>query len=145
MATETDGSRLETEGQTMGTEDGRQTMATETEHYLVWVGHYEHRDGHREEDGLLPVEFDGSRLGTHTDYVWDRAHGVTETLYRTSDGRLVVHLESWTPDTDDHELILIGEADLQIGEQFEHLGRHVGYAPALTVDEALALNPRHSR
>lgn len=129
----------------MATETGRETVATETEHYLVWVGHYEHRDGHREEDGLLPVEFDGSMLGTHTDYVWDRAHGVTETLYRLSDGRLLVHLESWTPDTDDHELILIGEDDLQIGERFEFLGRHAGYAPALTVDEALALYPQRSR
>jgi len=101
----------------------------------------------RRQRNLRTVEFIGERLAERTRYGYsDRTgqlsdlRGVTETLYRTSDGRLVVYIEDWSrwqnePTT--YTLREVSKADLVDGE-FAALGREAGLARSLTLDEALS-------
>ncbi len=104
-------------------------------------------NGHRQDD-CVPVSFEGEQLGQVTQYETkdsgapDNTRGVTQTLYRTSDDRLVVHVEDWSrwqgePNTE--RLVKVTEADLQPGGKFARLGRECGYGRDLTLDEGLAL------
>ena len=100
-----------------------------------------------EQDNRRPVEFVGEKLATRTEYgTSDRTGGLTDTrgtswtLYRTQDGRLVVHIEDWShwqgePNT--YTLVEVTEADLQPNGHFEDLGREAGFGRPLTLDEAL--------
>lgn len=98
------------------------------------------------QDDRRPVEFVGEELAQRTEYGLHRGNptdtrGVTETLYRTEDGRLVVHVEDWSRwqgEPDHHSLVQVTEADLQPGGRFEALGREAGLGRSLTLDEALA-------
>jgi hypothetical protein len=94
------------------------------------------------------VEFVGEELANFTEYGLGRdgnatdTRGVTETLYKTEDGRLVVHVEDWSrwqgePTTE--SLIEVEEIDLHAGGRFEQLGFEAGYQDALSLDEALAV------
>jgi hypothetical protein len=112
----------------------------------VHVGTVQSNSGGIVQDTRRPVEFVGEELATFTEYGLGRGgaitdtHGVTETLYRAEDGRLIVHVEDWSrwqgePSTETlHE---VEEADLRAGGRFEQLGFEAGYQDALTLNEAL--------
>jgi len=97
-------------------------------------------------DNRRVVEFEGEELGHHTIYGTGRddhitdTRGTTASLYRTSDGRLIVHVDDWSrwqgePSTE--SLREITEADLQPDGAFVQLGAKCGFGRALTLDEAL--------
>jgi len=98
-------------------------------------------------DNRRTVKFEGEQLASVTQYGYNErtagitdTRGVTETLYKTSDDRLIVHVDDWSrwqgePNTEQiHE---IEEADLRAGGRFEQLGFESGYQDALTLDQAL--------
>ena len=99
------------------------------------------------QDNTWQVEFIGEKLATRTEFgtthkgaITD-TRGVTETLYKTEDGRLIVHVEDWSwwqsePTT--YTLYEATEADLQPGGRWELLGAEAGLGRPLTLDEALA-------
>ena len=98
-------------------------------------------------DNTREVEFVAEQLAKLTEYGMGRdggvtdTRGVTETLYRTDDGRLVVHVKDWSnwqsePTT--YSLHEVTEADLEGDGQFWALGLEAGYGRPLTLDEALA-------
>ena len=99
-------------------------------------------------DNRRPVEFVGELLATRTEYGNDHrsgnptdTRGITETLYRTEDGRLVVYVEKWSRwqgEPSHYSLYQVTEADLSVGGQYEDLGREAGFARPLTLDEVLA-------
>ena len=103
----------------------------------------------QELDNRRKVEFVGEELARRTEYGWGRnggitdTRGVTETLYRTEDGRLIVHVNDWSrwrgePNVESiHE---VTEADLGVGGRFEELGAKAGFGRALTIDEAIKLS-----
>lgn len=87
---------------------------------------------------LLPVDFEGEEIGSWETSPSDQFLRVKETLYRVSDGRLVVyvvreyyfHVEPST-----YQLIQVQPEDLGRGGGFEMLGRACGRIPP---DEAPA-------
>lgn len=118
-----------------------------SEQITVWVGTVVAASNGHVEDDRAPVTFEGEQLGQSTRYGIGRnggltdTRGVTETLYRTSDGRLVVHIDNWSrwqgePSTE--RLFEVTEADLSVGGKFERLGRECGFGRPLTLDEALS-------
>jgi len=98
------------------------------------------QSGHCHDD-WRSVEFEGERLAELERYVGsDSTRGTTETLYRASDGRLIVHRYDWSrwqgePDTE--RLFQVTEDDLRPGGRFEQLGAEAGFGRPLTLDEAL--------
>lgn len=113
----------------------------------VHIGTVQTASGGVVQDTRRPVEFVGDELASWAEYGLGRGgaitdtRGVTETLYRTEDGRLIVHVDAWSrwqgePTTETlHE---VEEADLRAGGCFEQLGFSAGYQDALMLDEALA-------
>jgi len=111
----------------------------------LWIGTEQHmRDG-RTQDLTRPVEFEGEELaklitfGDHKGSPTD-TRGITETLYRTEDGRLVVYVEEWSRwqgEANHYDLIEATEGDLGATGRFETLGREAGFGRSLTLDEAL--------
>lgn len=97
------------------------------------------------EDGRRAVTFVGEKIGVLVRYGEHKGRrtdtrGVTQTLYRAEDGRLVVHVEKWSrwqgePTTE--TLTAVTEADLSVGGSYEALGRECGFGRPLTLDEAL--------
>jgi len=97
-------------------------------------------------DNRRDVEFVGEELARRTEYdikddgsVSD-SRGTTETLYRTADGRYVVHVKDWSywqGETTTYRLVEVDAKDLDVGGRFEELGREAGIARPLTLDEAL--------
>ncbi|MFZ5915530.1 MAG: hypothetical protein ACOYZ7_01175 [Chloroflexota bacterium] len=116
----------------------------------VYVGNVITGNGGQCNDTRLPVEFEGELLAKRTEYGKGRdgvgitdTRGVTETLYKTADGRLVVHVDDWSrwqgePTTE--SLHQVTEADLSIDGRFELLGKEDGLGRPLTLDEALTPN-----
>lgn len=93
------------------------------------------------------VEFVGEELASATEYGLGReggitdSRGVTETLFKTEDDRLVVHVEDWSHwqgELNTYTLHEVEEADLQVGGRFEALGAKTGYGRPLTLEEALS-------
>jgi len=90
------------------------------------------------------VQFEAQKLGSVTIYGAGRdegitdTRGVTETLYKTTDGQLVVHVDDWSrwqgePSTESlHEVF---KDDLETGGEYEQLGFESGYGRPLTLDE----------
>ncbi|MBN1975946.1 MAG: hypothetical protein JW918_00970 [Anaerolineae bacterium] len=112
----------------------------------VSVGTYTVGNGNIVQDNLRPVEFEGEKLAEVKSYGTGRGggptdtRGITETLYKTADGRLVVYVEDWShwqgePNT--YSLHEVTEADLGPNGRFETLGREAGMGRPLTIDEAL--------
>ena len=113
----------------------------------VYVGTVVSGSSGQTNDNRRPVEFEAEELATRTEYGTGRGggitdtRGVTETLYRAADGRLIVHVDDWSrwqgePNT--KSLHQITEADLLPGGQFEDLGQETDeYTRPLTLDEAL--------
>lgn len=93
------------------------------------------------------VEFVGEELARHTEYGYsDRTggltdtRGVTETLYKTEDGRLIVYIEDWSRwqgEPNHYSLVEVTEDDLGINGRFEALGNEAGFGRPLTLNEAL--------
>jgi hypothetical protein len=99
------------------------------------------------QDTTREVVFEGEELASRTEYgVGNQGgltdtRGVTETLYRTADGRLVVYVEDWSRwqgEPSIYRLHQVTEAGLGVGGRFEALGRKAGFGRPLTLDEALA-------
>jgi hypothetical protein len=112
----------------------------------LYIGTIQSNSGGIVQDTRRPVEFVGEELACRTEYGTGRnggitdTRGVTETLYKTDDGRLIVHVEAWShwqgePTTE--QLHEVSEADLQAGGRFEALGFEAGFQDALTLDQAL--------
>lgn len=111
----------------------------------VFVGTVNTLSNGATQDDRREVHFTGEQLATRKEYGEHKGslsdtRGVTETLYRAEDGRLVVHVDDWSrwrgePNTE--SLHAITEADLQPGGRFEALGREAGFGRPLTLDEAL--------
>lgn len=93
---------------------------------------------------LRPVVFTGEKLGSYSRFTGNNdSRGITETLYRTEDGRLVVHKKIWSRwqgEPTIYRLREVSEEDLSVGGEFEMLGRECGYGRPLTLDEALQAN-----
>ncbi len=97
------------------------------------------------QDDRQPVEFVGERLARRTVYGLEKGkptdtRGVTETLYRTEDGRLVVYVENWSRwqgEASYYHLEQVDKADLDVDGRFEDLGRKAGLGRPLTLDEVL--------
>jgi hypothetical protein len=93
------------------------------------------------DDNLTPVEFEAEELANVTAYHGDNdTRGVTETLYRTADDRLVVYVEDWTKWQGEPSHFTLQEADeedLGPGGRFERLGRQAGMGRPMTLDEAI--------
>ena len=91
------------------------------------------------------VEFEAEKLAKYSEF-GDQdgrptdTRGTRETLYRTADGRLIVHVEDWShwagePTT--YSLHEATEADLGPNGKFESLGLEAGMGRPLTLEEAL--------
>jgi hypothetical protein len=95
----------------------------------------------RLQDFTQQVEFEARKLAEfHRFLGTDDTRGVSEVLYQTPDGRLIVHLEDWSRwqnEPTHYKLVEITQDDLQPGGRFEFLGREAGIARPLTLDEAL--------
>ena len=99
------------------------------------------------QDLTRDVEFVGEELARRKVYGYsDRTgevtdtRGITETLYRADDGRLVVYVEEWSRwqgEPNRYHLVEVTEADLGVNGRFEALGREAGFGRPLTLDEAL--------
>ena len=121
------------------------TMDTQT----VTIGTVETLSSGRTQDDRRTVEFFGEEVGHLTTYGYDSkrgaltdTRGTTETLYRTEDGRLVVHVKDWSQwqgEPNIESLHQITEADFEPGARYEALGAACGFGRPLTLDEALTL------
>ncbi|GIV77447.1 MAG: hypothetical protein KatS3mg050_1841 [Litorilinea sp.] len=93
------------------------------------------------QDHRRPVVFQGEELARLSWWTGnDDSRGMKQTLYRTKDGRLVVYVEDWSRwagEASHYYLRQVEEADLDVGGEFEDLGREAGMARPLTLDEAL--------
>ena len=97
-------------------------------------------------DSRRDIVFVGEKMASHTEYGEGRdggitdTRGVTETLYRTEDGKLIVHVEDWSrwqgePNTE--SLQEVTEADLSPTGNYAALGADAGMGRPLTLEEAL--------
>ena len=114
----------------------------------VQIGTMATGSGGVQQDLTRVVEFTGEEMATYAEYGTSRktgapvdTRGVDQTLYRTKDGRLIVHVKDWShwqgePNT--YSLHEVTEADLQPGGRFEALGAESNYGRSLTLDEALS-------
>ena len=103
------------------------------------------------QDNTREVEFVGEELASRMEYDYDYRRGsitdlrgVTETLYKTEDGRYIVHVKDWSRWVNEptrHSLLEVTEDDLGVNGRFEALGREAGMGQPLTLDEVLAPPP----
>ncbi|OGO41597.1 MAG: hypothetical protein A2Z04_06735 [Chloroflexi bacterium RBG_16_57_9] len=103
--------------------------------------------GHTQ-DTTREVEFMGEVLSHYTAYDDSNrsggptdTRGVSQTLYRAEDGRLIVYVEDWSHwqgEPSHYYLLAVDKDDLGVNGRFEELGRGAGFGRALTLDEALA-------
>jgi hypothetical protein len=106
----------------------------------VHVGTIESSSGGIVQDSRRPVTFVGEELATFTEYSCGRGgsitdtRGVTETLYKAEDGRLVVHVDDWS-----RWLTMDDDGSRPAAEVAEELGCSVGYVKNLRRDD------RHDR
>ena len=112
----------------------------------VMVGRVVTGNSGQTNDTRRVVRFEGEKLGKYRLYDpgvnggITETRGLTQTLYRAADGRLVVHVLKWTrwqgePTT--YTLLVATEADLSLDGAFEDLGYECGFGRPLTLDEAL--------
>lgn len=98
------------------------------------------------QDTTREVEFTGELLaenrqaGEHRGQVTD-TRGTTERLYRTEDGKLIVHVEDWSrwqgePTT--YSLHEVTEDDLGPAGYYWQLGAEADFGRPLTLEEALS-------
>jgi hypothetical protein len=110
---------------------------------VLAIGSSRHTKSGRLDETLHTVKFTGEKLGQHTHYPGQSDdRGLTTTLYRTEDERLIVYAEDWTNwqgETSTYSLYEVQEEDLQPGGRFADVGAVSGYGRPLTLDEALTL------
>lgn len=114
----------------------------------VYIGSVVTMNNGRTQDAQRLVVFEGEELGRLTTYYDEdprRAdtRGTTQTLYKTADGRLVVHTNNWSRwqgEPNVATLQAVTEADLQLGGEFEALGHESGFGRPYTLDEALKIS-----
>jgi len=112
----------------------------------VYVGKVQSSNSGLANDDRRLVEFTGEELATHKQFGTDErgnitdTRGVTQTLYKTDDGRLIVHQDVWSLWQGEPSIETLHEADradFEPGGRFEGLASEAGYQRALTLDEAL--------
>ena len=118
------------------------------EEFEVKVGSYCTFPSGRVQDKTRRVRFHGEKLGSYTEFKLDPisrsltdTRGATQTLYRTDDGRFLVHIEDWSRWNDEptrYNLLEIEEEDLWTGGRFEFLGRKTGLTPPMSLEEYLS-------
>ena len=112
----------------------------------VLIGSVTTGSGGLTQDTTREVEFVGELLaenrhaGEHKGNITD-TRGMIERLYRTEDGRLIVHVENWSrwqgePNT--YDLHQVEEADLGPSGWYWQLGQEAGFGRPLTLEEALS-------
>ena len=113
----------------------------------VHVGTVQTGNSGQTNDNRRAVQFEAQNLGSVTIYGAGKdggisdTRGVTETLYKTTDGQLVVHADDWSrwqgePSTESlHE---VQQDDLETDGEYEQLGFECGYGRPLSLDEALS-------
>ncbi len=98
-------------------------------------------------DNTQEAEFEAEELASRTEYGLGRgggitdSRGVTETLYKTSDGRLVVYVEDWSHwqgEASTYTLHEATEAEMSATGRWAALGAEAGYGRPLTLDEAIS-------
>ena len=122
-------------------------MSDEMTTIRVKVGSVETAHNGFTQDDRQVVEFIGRELGQRTTYDYDvdrgclsDTRGCTATLFRTEDGRLIVHTDNWSRwqgDPSTEILREIQEDDLHNGGEYERLGAECGFGQPLSLDEAL--------
>jgi hypothetical protein len=121
-------------------ETGKMQTKEEFGYITVEIGTTVCLDGHVQ-GNTRKVGFNGQSLGRRVIYEDDRGNrGFTETLYRTDDGRLVVHVKDWSRwqgEPSVARLVQVTPADLDSGGPFELLGAECGLCRPLTLEEAL--------
>jgi len=96
--------------------------------------------------GTRQVSFEGEKLGEVVTYTYGEnqrgeltgTRGVTQTLYRKSDGRLVVHVSRWVRWRGEPYAATSREVtlrDLMPGGRFARLGGICGFAPMAEMAE----------
>ncbi len=111
------------------------------------IGHIVTGNSGQSNDTRRDVQFKGEEIASRTEYGTNRnggitdTRGVTQTLYKTEDGRLIVYIEEWSQWRGEPSVYSLQEVtadDLQPGERFDELGAETDdYGRALTLDEAL--------
>jgi len=99
-------------------------------------------------DDTRKVEFVGEEVATRTEWgISDKTggiidtRGVDETLYKTDDDRLVVHVKDWSYWQGEPTVYSIHEVtknDLCVDGRYAALGAEAGYGRPLTLDEAVS-------
>lgn len=113
----------------------------------VTVGSYNRANNGAEADNRQEVRFEGEQLASRRESGYNDQgqlsdqRGTDETLYRTADGLLLVHVKSWSrwvgePTT--YTLLAIDEASLGPQGQYAQLGDLAGFGRPLTLDEYLS-------
>lgn len=119
------------------------------ETYKLYIGEVQTGSSGVTRDTTRVVEFEAEKLaenfqaGEGRDGGPTDTRGLEETLYRLADGRLLVHVKSWShwqgePTT--YDLAEVSEADLSATGRYHALGAAAGMGRPLSVDEALVLN-----
>jgi len=120
--------------------------ATQVESITVSIGRIQSTSGGIVQDNTREVQFQGEELATRTEFGAGReggiadTRGVTETLYKAADGKMVAHIEDWSHwegEPTIYSLHAVTEADLGPNGRFEALGAEAGFGRPLTLDEAL--------
>lgn len=96
---------------------------------------------------LRDVAFRGEKLGQYRRRYGDRDdRGCHYTLYRTEDGRYIVHIYDWSRwqgESDTYALREVTESELFQDDDLLELARDAGLkVPPMTLDEALAWQKR---
>ena len=118
------------------------------EEITVYVGQVVVISNGAQQDTRRPVKFVGEKLGEHREYKPDKrdpeklsdTRGITQTLYKAEDGRLIAFVEEWSRwqgEPNEYWLKALDPRDLGPGGDFEALGRACGFGRPLTLDEAL--------
>lgn len=95
------------------------------------------------EEYLKTVTLEGEELARRTVYddPTSDLRGSEETLVRLDNGRLIVHLYSWSHwqgESSCYEITQVTEQDLGHGSRFEWLGQVAGFDKDLSLDDYLS-------
>ena len=113
----------------------------------VLVGTEQTGNSGQTNDNRRAVQFEAQNLGSVTirgaaqDGGILGTRGVTETLYKTTDGQLVVHVDDWSwwqGEVSTESLHEVHQDDLETDGEYEQLGLECGYGRPLTLDEYFA-------
>jgi len=114
----------------------------------VHVGTVQTGNSGQTNDSRRVVSFEGERLGNLTIYAPGKdgigltdTRGITETLFKTTDGQFIVHAADWSRWQGEPSIECLEEiqdSDLQTGGSYERLGAECGFGTPLTLDQALA-------